>query len=339
VNETSSLHSCNEQIEIDYFRSEDAPGIARLIREVYGEAYPVSTYYFPELLIQENAAGGIISSVARTSEGEVVAHVALLLVDPSTHLYESVAGAVLPAFRGQRVFPRVFRHSIVEASKSFGVEGIIGEPVCSHVHTQKMCLQLGFRESGLEVDLLPAAADVMNTDPSGRVSVLLGYFIHKPRVQVVHIPPAYRDELQYLYRGLDVERTFLCSEVDVPVEGVSQGSMKLFDAAQVARSTIDCIGLDFGSFISRLEGEAREKGMEIFQIWLPLASPSAPGATDILRGQGYFLGGVQPCWVKGDGLMMQKVSKKPNWEGIALYSERARHIEEIIRSDWKRVNG
>ena len=338
MSETSASDTTRQEIGIDFFRTEDAPGIARLFRQVYGEEYPIRTYYLPDRLIEENAAGRIISCVARTPAGEVVGHNALVLLDPAMHLYENAAGAVLPDFRGQAVFLRLFRHTIVDTRKRFGVEGIIGEPVCSHIHVQKMCLQLDFKESGLEVDLMPAAA--YGTEPGGfgRVSVLLGFFMHKPNVQTVQMPMVYRDELEYLYAGLNVERTFVFSKSDLPVEGSSQGSMNLFDLAQVARIAIDCIGPDFDPFISHMESKAAEKGMAIFQVWLPLASPFTSAATDILRGHGYFLGGMLPCRRNGDGLLMQKVSQAPDWEGIRLYSERAKKIGEMIRADWQSVN-
>lgn len=327
-----------QEIEIDFFRIEDAPGIARLFREVYGEGYPIRTYYLPDQLIEENAGGHILSCVARTPAGEVVGHNALVLLDSETHLYENAAGAVLPAFRGQSVFPRLFKHTIVNTSKRFRVEGIVGEPVCSHTHVQKMSLQLDFNESGLEVDLMPTSAYGMDSGASNRVSVLLGFFMLKPRAQTVQIPIAYRDELEYLYAGLNVERTFVLSRNGLPSEGSSQGSMNLFDSAQVARITIDSIGPDFDRFIVRLEGEAGKKGIVIFQVWLPLASASTSAATDILRGRGYFLGGILPCGRNGDGLLMQKVSQEPDWESIALYSERARKIGEMIRWDWQSVS-
>jgi hypothetical protein len=338
MDETPTSDTTKQEIEIDFFRREDAPGIARLFRQVYGEGYPIRTYYLPDRLIEENAAGRIISCVARTPAGEVVGHDALVLMDSATHLYENAAGAVVPTFRGQAIFPRLFKHTIVNTAKRFGVEGIVGEPVCNHTHLQKMCLQLDFKESGLEVDLMPAAAYGIEPGGARRVSVLLGFFMHRPRVQTVQMPMVYRDELEYLYAGLDVERTFVSSRSDLPSEGSSQGSMTLFDMAQVARIRVDSIGRDFAPYISRLESEAREKGMGIFQLWLPLASPFTSAATDILREHGYFLGGVLPCLGNGDGLLMQKVSQEPDWEAIRLLSERATRIGEIVRRDWQSVN-
>lgn len=326
-----------QEIEIDYFRNEDAPGIARLFREVYGDGYPIRTYYHPDQVIEGNATGRIISSVARTSTGEVVGHDALILLDPANRLYENAAGAVLPGFRGHRVFPRVFRHSVVEASTRFGVESIIGEPVCNHPHVQRMCLDLDYVELGLEVDLMPASAYTRDPGATGRVSVLQGCFRYKRTAQPAHIPEVYRDELEYLYSVLTVERAFVCSRSELPAEGGSRGSMSLFDTARVARIAVEGIGPDFESFVARLESEAREKGMLVFHVWLPLVSAFAPAATDILRRRGYFLGAVLPCLAVGDGLLMQKLGQAPDWDGMVLYSERARKIAEMVRHDWERV--
>ncbi|MHC1725957.1 MAG: hypothetical protein AB9866_08135 [Syntrophobacteraceae bacterium] len=326
-----------QEIEIDYFRNEDAPGVARLFREVYGEGYPIRTYYLPDRLIEENAAGRIISSVARTQTGEIAGHNALILVDSDSRFYENAAGAVLSTFRGHRIFPRLFRHSIVDVSKRFGVEAIIGEPVCSHPHLQKMCLEIGFTELGLEVDLMPAAAYTTDPNVSGRVSVLQGCFMYKPAAQTAHIPQVYRNELEFLYSEIKGERTFIHSATGLPADGSSRASVNLFDLAQVARISIDSIGSDFESFIARTENEARGKGIQVFQVWLPLASLFVPAAADILRAQGYFLGAMLPCLPKGDGLLMQKLSHEPDWEGMVLYSERAKKIAEMVKRDWECV--
>ncbi len=327
-----------EAIQIDLFRPEDAPGVARLFREVYGEGYPIRAYYDPARLIAENAAGRILSNVARTPDGQVVAHNALVLLDAGARLYENAAGAVLPAFRGQGIFFQVMEHSIREVARAFAVEEILGEPVCNHLQIQKMCLKLDYRETGLEVELMPAAAYSAKRSARGRVSVLLGYFRHRPMPQRVHLPPVYGEALGYLYSGLGLERAFAeAAEEALPVAGESLGGLELFDFAQVARIAVERIGADFEAFLARQEGRAAEKATEVFQLWLPLASPSVAAAAQILRRRGYFIGGLLPGGAGGDRLLMQKVRGETDWEGIALYSERARQIAEIVRSDQQRA--
>lgn len=327
-----------QPIEIDFFRDEDAAGIARLFRDVYGEHYPIRIYYEPEQLIAENAGGRIISCVARTADGEVVGHDALVLMDAEAHLYENAAGAVSSAFRGYGIFPRLFKFAIVETGKRFGVAGIIGEPVCSHTHLQKMCLQLGFRESGLEMDLMPTGAYGMQPQAGGRVSVLLGFFRINSQAQTVRVPIAYREQIQCLYADLQLERTFAPAGPEPPTEGVSQGSLRLFDQARVARISVEGVGSDFSAFMARLEDQAREKGVLIFQVWLPLSCVFAGAATDILRRNGYFFGGMLPRGRQGDCLLMQKVGTTPDWDNLALYSDKARKIAAMVKADWQRVN-
>jgi hypothetical protein len=326
-----------QAIEIDFFRNQDAPGVARLFQQVYGEGYPVKTYYSPDQLIAENAARRIISTVARTPEGEVVGHDALILLDPNTRIYENAAGVVLPDFRGGGIFFRLMNHTIFNAAKRFGIEEILGEPVCNHTQLQKMCMRLGYKESGLEVDLMPAAAYSKEQSARGRVSVLLGYFLHKPLPRGVYLPPFYREELVYLYSDLDIERSFIEAVSDLPAEKGCKGKMDVFDFAQVARITIDCIGYDFDEFISQLESEAINKGTEVFQVWLPLTSPFVTAATEVLRMHDFFIGGLLPGRSGGDGLLMQKVKGDTDWGSIALYSERAKRIAEIVRKDQKRT--
>lgn len=326
-----------QAIEIDFFRNEDAPGVARLFHQVYGKGYPIDIYYLPERLIEENAAGRVLSSVARTQTGEVVGHDALVLLDPATRRYENAAGVVLPDCRGQGVFFRLMKHNVFEYAKRFNLEEILGEPVCNHLQLQKMCQQLDYRETGLEVDLMPAAAYTREQSAHGRVSVLLGYFLHKPVPQTIFLPPVYREELEFLYSGIEVVRTFAGTNEDLPAMGESQGKLNVFALAQVARMAIHRIGSDFAAFFAQLEKEACERGAEVFQVWLPLTSPFVTMATDFLRAHGYFIGGLQPGWFGGDGLLMQKVLRETDWGGIALYSERAKRIAEIVRSDQRKV--
>jgi len=87
----------------------------------------------------------------------------------------------------------------------------------------------------------------------------------------------------------------------------------------------------------RSETEARDQGAEVFQTWLPLASPFAPVAANILRARGYFFGGMLPCLADGDCLLMQKLTREPNWDAMVLHSDRAKTIMEMVRGDWAGV--
>jgi hypothetical protein len=101
----------------------------------------------------------------------------------------------------------------------------------------------------------------------------------------------------------------------------------------VARLTVWEAGADFADAFEHYEAEALGRGMIVVQVWLNLSWPWIGQLTEYLRGRGYFFGGVLPRWFGADGLLMQKVTVRPNWEGIRLYSEKAQKICDIIRED------
>lgn len=326
--------------QADLFRPEDAREVARLFHTVYGAGYPVRTFVEPARLIAENAAGKTISTVARTSRGDIVGHLALFRSAPYDRIYESGAGLVLPAYRGAAMMKALFDRQVLDADR-FGVEMIYGETVCNHVYMQKLCISEGWITCGVEIDLMPAEAYVAEQSASGRVSSLLDFRFDKPRPHKVHLPGCYAEMLQYIYEGVQEERELTVSspEVDLPAGIPTRIESEVFDFAQVVRLAVHEAGRDLASALGAAEKAAAEQGVEIFQVWGKLSWPWAGRVMEQLRSRGYFTGGVLPRWFNDDGFLMQKTLRRPNWEGIQLQSERARRILDFIRADWERTQG
>ena len=112
--------------------------------------------------------------------------------------------------------------------------------------------------------------------------------------------------------------------------------MELFDFAKVARIAFYETGSDFAERISDLESEAVENGSVVIQVWLKLTSPWVGSVVSVLQRGGFFIGGVLPQWFDDDGLLMQKLLFTPDFESIQLYSDRARRIRDLVKSDWQR---
>jgi hypothetical protein len=327
-----------QSFEVDRFRPEDAEGVARLFRAVYGAGYPVRTFVEPELLTEENAAGRTISSVARTPKGDIVGHNALFNSAAHPGMYESGAGAVHADYRGGKgIFTRMVDHGLKVAAALPHVNAVFGEPVCNHVFSQKLTEKAGFVPRALEVDLMPAAAYEKEASASGRVAAFLAFRTFRPRPHVVYVPAAYRDILGFLYEGLDDERDFLPSDSLISPGHMSDIRPQIFDSARVARVAVHEAGDDFALKAEQLERQLQRRNIEVIQFWLNMACPEVGEAVDELHKQGFFLGGVLPRWFDSDGLLMQKILKKPDWEGIRLHGERAAKILELVKTDWQQV--
>jgi hypothetical protein len=328
-----------QEITVDLLRPEDAPGVAALFHVVYGEEYPVKTYYQPSELIEANRKGDVISCVVRTSGGDIVGHNAMYRIAPCPKVYEGGASLVLPAYRNTaKLFERMVVLGI-KAVPRFGGEGVYGEHVCNHLFTQKAAVSLGNVTMGLEVGLMPAAAYDKEKSAQGRVSSFHGFQTLKPHPHAVHLPQVYDDSLRFIYEGLVDERSLDISTQSPPTGSRSRLTAEIYDYAQVMRITAWELGEDLAEALARPEAEAVARGVEVYQVWLPLAAPWVGWAVDELRGWGWFLGGVLPRWFDEDGLLMQRLAHTPDWDGMQILTERSQEIVRLVRRDWEAVGG
>lgn len=331
-----------QEFEIDMFRREDAEGIAHLFRAVYGEGYPVKLVYNPSVLIEAFDKRENMPAVARTGKGDIVGYCALYRSTPNPGLYEIGQALVLPSYRNGGIISKLC-HSLYQSAEKQKIDAVFGEAVCNHLFSQKTSAGLfGVDlETALEIDLMPAEAYVAEKSSSGRVAAVLMFVIHNQNHQTLYIPPVYKDPMGYMVSTKNIrlndKRTFRESSGEAPLEAKSVFKTQVFDFAKVARIAFFEIGGDFKNVLDKIENDMALQRIIVMQVWLKLTTPWIGSAVDLLRGRGYFLGGLLPKWFGVDGLLMQKISGRPNWDGIKLYSERATHILKMIKEDWEAV--
>ena len=323
-------------VAIDFFQPQDAQGIVELFKEVYGNGYPIKLYYDPEALVRSNTRGDCCSIVAREETGRVVGVTHAVRTAPFEVLYESAAGLVLKSYRSQGISKRLqwFLLNRWPASRP-EVVGIFGEPVCNHVQLQKTWDDLGAVETGLEAALMPAEAYGREKGGHGRVACLTAYYPVKHRPHLLYLPDVYSETIPFLYQGLSEERSFTQSVEPLHQDHPTRYQMKIFDFASLARVSFEDMGNDFGLSVEKIDQEAQERGLKVIQAHLRLGCPWIGAAVDVLRTRGYFIGGVLPRWFDEDGLLMQKLFCPPDWEEIQLYSDRAKEILKIVRTDYE----
>lgn len=328
--------------EIDIFRPADAAGVVALYRAVYGENYPVREVYDPQALIRQGDTGEAYRVVVRNAAAEVVGHIAFYRSSPpNPRLYESGQLMVRQDYRLTDMAFQLTNYAMKEIPLRHGLEQIWGEAVCNHIFTQRMIKSEGFYETALEIDLMPAEsyekAFTKSMDNAGRVSTLTVFKTFKTRPQTICLPPVYEQALRYLYAAADFGHRYVRSDAPLPAGVTTTGEIRLFPGAGVARLTFEEIGGDFESCLSGFEKQAETDGGVAVQVFLKLTQPWTGAAVDVLRRHGYFLGGILPRWFDDDGLLMQKIGARPNFEGIQLYSKRAKKILEIVKDDWQAV--
>ncbi len=325
-----------EALAISFFRPEDAEGVAELFTGIYGDSYPARIVYHPDELIRAFENRDNIPIVVRTPDNRVVGYSSLFRVAPDKGVYEKGNGAVAADFRNAGVMNMIFQYVGAMLPGMGEIKVFFGEPVCNHIFIQKAALaNLPFIETALEIDLMPAEAYVKEKSASGRVSTLPMFITVVPRPHTVHIPEMYEEYLRYIYEGFDDERSFSPSKDGLPLSLRTRIEAQIFDLAQVARITVHEAGADFEKVIISEEERVLSQNVEVIQISLKLSWPWITETVSLLRKNGYFFGGMLPQWFGEDGLLMQKVLSPPDWDGISLFSERAKRILDFVKTDWR----
>jgi GNAT superfamily N-acetyltransferase len=323
----------DQEVTIDLLRPKDAPGVADCFRAVYGEGYPVKTYYHPEQLMAAVEKREIIEAVARTAKGEVVAVMAMYRTAPFTGIYETGAGLVLPQYRRRGLNHRLVAFLYDEVVPRYGVPLVYGESVLNHVYQQKSQFALGSIPTALEIDLMPAAAYTREHSAPGRVSALLDHRSFIPRPHPVHLPRVYDAWLREIYAWTRLERTLQTVDPVLPPSGDTVMTGQVFDFAQVARVAVGTIGADFKARAEDLRQDLTAAGVVITQFWLSLGSPHVGGAVEELRARGFYFGGLLPRWFDDDGLLMQSTPRPIDWDSIQIYSDQGQRLGEMVRAD------
>lgn len=327
-----------EKYTVGYYQPADGQGVARLFYAVYGDGYPIDTYYLPERLSEENRQGRIRSVVARTASGDVVSHIALYRsATPNPNLYEYGVGLTLPAYRSTMAFFRA-NQLLIALLGTDGIDALWGESVCNHIITQKLSRQSQALETALEPALMPARAYEAEQSAVGRVGCIVGFRVDHDCRRILYVPAPYQQELPFLLEGLKLDRELIIS-ASSPSGTDARIEVQRLDYAGVCRCTVTRPGIDLPARLAELEQQLRTSGYALIQFFVDLGKPWSGGVVAQLRAQGYSLGGLLPIWFGDDGLLLQRHLVDPDFAGMQLYSERGRQILALVQRDWQRCNG
>src|SRR5208283_2453004 len=273
--------------EVGLFRPADAEGVARLFRSVHGDEYPIKIFYAPQKLTRANEQGDYYSIVARSKAGEIIGIHNLFRSAPSRGVYEWGVGLVLKDWRRMKVSGAVIRHRLDNVVPELGMHTVFGEPVTYHVHMQREGESYGFRETALEMGLMPGEAYSGEGVTWDRVSTLLLFRCYRNIPQTVYLPAPYNEALRFMYGNFSSGRSLHEAGEPIPGGTATESKMDIFDFAKVARIAFLETGTDFAEHMSDLESQAEQKGAIVIQVWLKLTSPWVGEIVKILRTKGF----------------------------------------------------
>jgi serine/threonine-protein kinase RsbW len=328
------IPSRDKKFCIRLMRPEEVVEVSRCIYRTYKYTYLNEDLYFPERIVAMNKDGRMVSSVAVTMEGEVIAHFALL-PRPNGKVAEIGVAVVDPKFRGRGVMQLLLNYLISEAKKR-GFIALLGNAFTMHTLSQKTNLKFGFLETALQLGAFPPGSilPIREKDLKGAGHVITFFkYIKAPERYKVFLPPRHMDVLGEIYSKLNIKRSF--ESVDnlpsdpLPEESVIQLSIKPFH--KTATIEVKVNGADIEKRVKAKLIELDNKGFNALYLDLNLKASSTVEVLRRVEGLGFFFSGLLPDYSDGDILRLQHYNTVVDYEEIETHSPFAVELVNYIK--------
>ncbi len=322
-----------QDVVVGLFKPEDALGVSLAYREIYGDSFPIEHVYDPEEVAKRNETEDQYTVVARTPKGEIIGLAGLFRHAPNKDVFEAGQLMVFKSYRSGEVAQEIVSLLLVDLPRRLGLEVVFVEAVCNHPASQQLAYTKGLMPTGIGLECMPAEAYATEGDVKRNVSLLLMFRVNKDQNHKVYLPPSYTKTMWGLYEKLGLSRS---EGVGTNLSGKTAVEKFLLPDAKFARLTVEKAGTDFLGVIVDIEKNVGGAGL--IQTYVNIGDPSAPQGVNLLRERGYIFGGVLPLWFGSDGIIMQKLPREPEWDGIRLHYKESKKLLEYLRADYNTVN-
>jgi hypothetical protein len=193
-----------DAIEVRAATPQDAEAIAQLLYESYHLSYVHADFYRPRYLMAALTSGELVSTIA-VHEGRVIGHHAVMPL-PGVPSAETGVAVVHSAYRGLGLFGRLFEYTLDTAIKR-GLASVFGDAVTIHPFSQRAELSHGYRETALQLGMVPAGTTMRGfggEGPKRRTATLRSYRPFDKHPRQVAVPATYRELFESVYANVGV---------------------------------------------------------------------------------------------------------------------------------------
>jgi hypothetical protein len=252
-------------------------------------------------------------------------------------LYEAGQGMVLPEYRGKG-FSNVTQDYIGrELVKAAEVEEFWGESVTNHVMMQKAALYVGVKETGIEIEVMPAESYAAEKSAPGRVGAVVCNLVIKEKPHTIFLPSVYAEVLTRIYENGKRVRRIEASSQALPEDGRTRYADTFIAGAGLLRLSLFEAGKDVDEVIAGLVQKYTAAGAVALQVLLPLDKAWSGALTERLNRQGFFFAALVARWFDADGLMLQKLVRPTNYDDMKIHSDFAKDLLKFIIQDRTRA--
>jgi hypothetical protein len=319
--------------------------LSRLFCSVYGYNYIREDVYFPERMKALIASGDLVSRVAVTDSGRLVAHVGMVKLNTNPSVYEIALGLSDPKFKIKGVFSKLF-DQIIHVVQETPMEYCIFDFVTNHDYSQKIVSRYGSKEMalGLGCQFSDTQAKLealgIGKDPkeSDRYSLLIAVRPSKafPFGKDVTLPVHLGEMFEFLLSNLGM--TWIPAPRFFPLAREGAFTKWLQESQKAVYFDLHTPGFRAIKEIIREWRHLLRLHYKYAAIDIPLDLPGVGQAFDYLVEHGFFVSGFVP-YHNSNRLAFRVQSlgvMRLNFDEIKIATKTGQILLEVVRTGYER---
>lgn len=326
-------------VEIRPFKETDAIKIARTIYRAYGYTYPNEDLYYPGKITELNKSGRLISVVCYDKKrDEVIGHYAL--ERPSLgSVAESGQAVVSPGYRGFHLMDKM-RNILEEKAGELRLEGIMSQPVTTHIFSQKVNANFGSLPCGFSFGLVPQKLSFRQIDNSlsQRESCMLYFKPLKPRKRMLWLPEQHKKILEKIYTNLSISYQEGSQMVTNPDEnGKVQSNyyagwgFGVILVNELGKNNIYEIKQALYNLLFTLKAE-------VIFLYISLEDADISTLVEMAEKEKFFFCGITPSFLNGkDVIRFEYLNGSIDSSKIKILGEEAKEIFSYVLNEKEKV--
>ncbi len=326
-------------VEIRPFKETDAIKIARTIYRAYGYTYPNEDLYYPEKIAALNKSGRLISVVCYDKKREeVVGHYALERPLPGS-IVESGQAVVAPGYRGFHLMDKM-RNILENKAGELRLEGIISQPVTTHVFSQKVNVNFGSLPCGFSFGLVPQKLSFRQIDASlsQRESCMLYFKPLKPRKRTLWLPEQHKEIIEKIYNNLNISYGEGSQMVTNPDEnGKVQSNyyagwgFGVINVSELGKNNFFEIKQALYNLLFTLKAD-------VIFLYISLENADISALVEMAEKEKFFFCGITPSFLNGkDVIRFEYLNGSIDSSKIKIFGDEAKEIFSYVLNEKEKV--
>ncbi len=328
-----------DNIEIKSFEPGDAIKIARTIYRAYGYTYPNEELYYPEKITALNKNGQLVSVVCYDrKKDEVVGHYALERPSAGS-VAESGQAVVAPGYRGFHLMGKM-RNVLEEKAEELQLEGILSQPVTTHILSQKVNAGFGSKPCGFSFGLVPQKLSFrqIDTSLSQRESCMLYFKPMKPRKRTLWLPEQHKKIIGTIYSHLNIHyREDSLTTTKPDKDGKVQSNyyagwgFGVINVSELGKNNFFEIKQALYNLLFTLKAD-------VIFLYIPLEDADISSLTESVEKEKFFFCGITPSFLNGkDVVRFEYLNGTIDASKIKIYGEQAKEIFSYVLNEKEKV--